>query len=118
VERLPFQGGSFTGAVSTFPSEYIIDPEALHEVARVLQAAGAFVIIPAASIVGGSIGDRLVTRLLRLTGDASDFAQSITRILRTSPFTFAVERVEAEHSLVVRIVCRTPPALVTAGTSD
>lgn len=38
VQRLPFVGGSFDTIISTFPSEYILDPVALHELARLLRS--------------------------------------------------------------------------------
>jgi ubiquinone/menaquinone biosynthesis C-methylase UbiE len=46
AQALPFADASFNSAVSTFPSDYIVDPLTLSEIARVLRPGGRLVIIP------------------------------------------------------------------------
>jgi ubiquinone/menaquinone biosynthesis C-methylase UbiE len=46
AQSLPFPGASFDSLVSTFPSEYIAEDEALVELARVLKPGGRLVIVP------------------------------------------------------------------------
>lgn len=46
AQALPFRDGAFAGCVSTFPSEYILDPSTLAEARRVLGPRGKLVIIP------------------------------------------------------------------------
>jgi SAM-dependent methyltransferase len=46
AQALPFPDASFDSLVSTFPSEYIAEPETLAELARVLIPGGRLVIVP------------------------------------------------------------------------
>lgn len=51
AQRLPFADNSFDNVVSTFPSEYIYDPETIAEVARVLRPDGRLIVIEGASLL-------------------------------------------------------------------
>ncbi len=46
AQALPFPDDCFDSVISTFPSDYIADPETLREAARVLRPGGRFVIVP------------------------------------------------------------------------
>lgn len=48
TQALPYASGSFDSIVSTFPSEYIFDPQTLSEVRRVLRNSGKLIVLPAA----------------------------------------------------------------------
>ncbi|MGA7671138.1 MAG: methyltransferase domain-containing protein [Nitrolancea sp.] len=43
--RLPLQSGSIGSCVSTFPSGFILQPETLNEIARVLRRGGVFLVV-------------------------------------------------------------------------
>lgn len=51
AQSLPFSPGSFDSVVSTFPSEYIYDPDTIAEVARVLRPGGRLIVIEGASLL-------------------------------------------------------------------
>ena len=51
AQRLPFAGASFDTVVSTFPTEYIYDPAALAEIARVLRPGGRLVVVLGAALL-------------------------------------------------------------------
>lgn len=51
VRRLPFGDGSFDTVVSTFPTEYIFDPQTAHEIARVLRTGGRLVVVLGAALM-------------------------------------------------------------------
>lgn len=51
VQHLPFLGESFDTVVSTFPTEYIHEPAALREVARVLCPGGRLVVVLGAGLL-------------------------------------------------------------------
>ncbi len=45
TQALPFLSGAFCNVLSTFPSNYIADPETLAEVRRILNPAGRWVVL-------------------------------------------------------------------------
>ncbi len=51
AQHLPFADASFDTVVSTFPSEYIYDPDTIDEVARVLRPGGRLVVIEGANLL-------------------------------------------------------------------
>ncbi|MDQ2887433.1 MAG: class I SAM-dependent methyltransferase [Chloroflexota bacterium] len=51
AQRLPFSAASFDTVVSTFPSEYIYDPDTIAEVERVLRPGGRLVVIEGANLL-------------------------------------------------------------------
>ncbi len=51
AQRLPFADNSFDNVISTFPSEYIYDPETIAEVARVLRPGGRLIVIEGANLL-------------------------------------------------------------------
>ena len=50
-QHLPFSNESFDTVVSTFPSEYIYDPDTIAEVARVLRPGGRFIVVEGANLL-------------------------------------------------------------------
>ena len=71
VQDLPFGSGSFTAVLSTFPTDYILDPETLAAVWRVLAENGRFIIIPEGHLTRHGILHKFITFLFRITGQAS-----------------------------------------------
>jgi SAM-dependent methyltransferase len=55
VRALPFAGASFDSVVSTFPTDYIADPRALAEIARVLRPGGRLVLVLGATLLPTSL---------------------------------------------------------------
>lgn len=55
VQKLPFAGASFDTVVSTFPTEYIADPAALAEIARVLRPDGRLIVVLGATLMPKSV---------------------------------------------------------------
>lgn len=51
AQRLPFSNESFDTVVSTFPSEYIYDPNTIAEIDRVLRPGGRVIIIEGANLL-------------------------------------------------------------------
>lgn len=51
AQHLPFSNTSFDTVVSTFPSEYIYDPNTIAEVERVLRPAGRLIVIEGANLL-------------------------------------------------------------------
>lgn len=68
AQRLPFRSGAFASVISTFPTDFIIAPETLHEVYRVLQPGGRFVVVPTVRFTGGGVIARVIDGLYTITG--------------------------------------------------
>lgn len=66
VQALPFADSAFDSVISTFPTDYIADPAALAEIARVLRPGGRLVIVLGASLLPARLALRPLVALQRL----------------------------------------------------
>ncbi len=55
VQDLPFADASFDTVTSTFPTEYIYDPLAIREIARVLRPGGRLVVVEGAMLLPATL---------------------------------------------------------------
>jgi len=60
AQGLPFPDATFHRVVATFPTEYILDPQTLHEVARVLRPRGRLDVLLSASSVFLDLAERVL----------------------------------------------------------
>jgi len=51
AQGLPFSDATFDTVVSTFPSEYIYDPDTISEIARILRPGGRLLVIEGANLL-------------------------------------------------------------------
>jgi ubiquinone/menaquinone biosynthesis C-methylase UbiE len=68
VQTLPFAPASFDTVLATFPTDYIIAPETLASIHRVLTSNGRLVIVPEGHLTGGRTLHRLIAWLFVITG--------------------------------------------------
>jgi ubiquinone/menaquinone biosynthesis C-methylase UbiE len=66
AQALPFADSSFDSVVSTFPNEYIADPQTLTDLARVLRPGGRLVVVPGGRLHPRDTGTRLMEGVARL----------------------------------------------------
>jgi SAM-dependent methyltransferase len=78
VQALPFADASFDTAVSTFPTDYIADPAALREIARVLRPSGRLVIVLGASLLPARAIVRPLVTLQRLVYGRSSARSAVS----------------------------------------
>ena len=71
AQALPFRDGCLDSAVATFPTEFIIAPETLSEVYRVLQPGGRLVIVPIGTLTAGGLLRVALEWAYRITGQRS-----------------------------------------------
>jgi SAM-dependent methyltransferase len=74
AQHLPFSNTSFDTIVSTFPSEYIYDPDTIAEVERVLRPGGRLIVVEGANLLPiGFVQPFLVIVQMLVYGPASVF---------------------------------------------
>jgi ubiquinone/menaquinone biosynthesis C-methylase UbiE len=67
AQQLPFPDASFANVVATFPTEFILDPQTLTSVARVLQPGGCLVVVAMGYLKGPGPMRRFIDWLYRIT---------------------------------------------------
>jgi ubiquinone/menaquinone biosynthesis C-methylase UbiE len=77
AQQLPFPKTSFEQVVSTFPTPFVLAPETIKEVHRVLIPGGEFFIIPEARITGGNIVHKVASWLFKVTGQTSELFETV-----------------------------------------
>jgi ubiquinone/menaquinone biosynthesis C-methylase UbiE len=111
AQVLPFPSGHFTTIVSTFPTEFIVDPATVREFRRVLKEGGRVIFIPAATIIPGGLADRLAGWLFDITGQSTTPAQGwpprLTQTYQAAGFNLRIERRPLPRSLVWVVVAET-----------
>ena len=105
VQALPFASRAFDSLLSTFPTEFIVDPAALAEFWRVLRPGGVLVCVPAAHITGLGLPDRFAEWLFRITGQSnSEWYQPLLKHFERAGFTARLERVALPRSVALVLI--------------
>ena len=68
AQELPLASESFDSVLSTFPTEFVVHPDTLSAVWRVLRAGGRFVIVPEGHLTGQGPLNRFIEWLYVVTG--------------------------------------------------
>ena len=68
VQALPFGTAVFHTVLSTFPTDYIVDPDTLAAIYRVLKADGRLVVVPEGHLTGTGGLHRFIDWLFQITG--------------------------------------------------
>jgi ubiquinone/menaquinone biosynthesis C-methylase UbiE len=105
VQALPLASQSFASLIATFPTDFILDPQAVAEFYRVLRPAGRLIIVPVAHITGPALPDRWARWLFRVTAQASEaWLEPLNRLYAPLGFSVRVERATLPRSVVTVIV--------------
>ncbi len=104
AQALPFPECTFATLLSTFPTEFILDPESLLEARRTLQPEGQYRVVPMAEIRGSGFLDRMAAWLFRATGQYADLPPSWTDPISEAGFVVRRDDVLLERSRVIRLV--------------
>ena len=104
AQVLPFRNACFTAVVATFPTEFILDPATLREVARVLRSEGRLVIVPWALPRGSDPLSRFLGWLYRATGQTGPPYPRWEAGLKEAGFAPRVIRERIRDSEVMLIV--------------
>ncbi len=106
VQRLPFAAESFAAVISTFPTDFIIAPETLAEVNRLLKPGGVLIVVPNAQITGGGRLGSVIEWLYRITGQRPTSPSQVSLAAFFAPFQVEVFAEVCPRSSVTVIVAR------------
>lgn len=104
AQALPFADNSFQKIVSTFPSEYIVDPLTLAEINRVLEPGGQAIILALAWITGNKLLERAAGSLFHITGQAPEWEDRFLDPVKKAGFQAHVDWIDLKSSRLVIIV--------------
>jgi SAM-dependent methyltransferase len=93
VRHLPFLSASFDTVVSTFPTEYIYESAALHEIARVLRPGGRLIVVLGAGLLPTRLGLLPLVGIQRLVYGRSSPSSRRTCVLSTETAALPLESV-------------------------
>lgn len=104
AQALPFRDGAFSDVAATFPTEYIIDPATVREVARVLEAEGALSVVAAVRFRGVDLTSRFLRWLYQVTGQGEPLPHEGEAILQKSALLLQASWIPVQRGeiLVVR----------------
>lgn len=121
TQKMPFADHSFDCIVSTFPSEYIFDPDTLSECSRVLRTDGKMVVLLTARIIAGGGWRRVVgwfSRIpFRLPGAFSVMGK-ITERFNACGFQASISWIPSLDSELMVVLARLEPGQNPADTSE
>jgi ubiquinone/menaquinone biosynthesis C-methylase UbiE len=106
AQQLPFPGDTFAAVVSTFPTDFIVQSETLHEVYRVLQPAGQFIIVPNGVLTNGGVSGAGIEWLYRITGQRGETSLNLQEFFASYGFDANMVLEECPRSLAQVIVAR------------
>ena len=85
--HLPFPTGSFEAVVSTFPTEFIIRPDTLREIHRVLRKGGRLVVVPNGILRLTNPLSRFLEWLYQITGQRGPWPGDPVQAFREAGFS-------------------------------
>ena len=110
-QSLPFGTGTFDTVVAAFPAPYIIEPETIEAIRRVLRPGGRLVVVLEAELTGSDPALRALEWLFTITGQRSNAGPYHSRndnvwpeILSDHGFSVTVHDVSLPDSCVVVVV--------------
>jgi ubiquinone/menaquinone biosynthesis C-methylase UbiE len=104
AQALPFSTGCFSAVVSTFPTEFIVDPATLREVYRVLKPGGRLVVVFSGVLKSGGAAKEALELAYRVTGQRGPWPVNIEQRIADAGFKAEVVIEELERSTVLLFV--------------
>ena len=106
--RLPIQSDSIAAIVCTFPTSFILQPQALMEVQRVLKPDAPAVIVLAGLLTCGGLRAQLIRGLYRLAGQAcgDNVDEELLSLFRAPGLSAEAHTLPLDGSLVQIVLLR------------
>lgn len=118
AQQLPFPDGRFPAVVSTFPTDFIIDPLTIQEAYRVLQPGGRFVFVPNGAFTGRGVAKESLEAVYRATGQRGAWPEDVLARFEAAGFTLsqAIEPCRISAAYVMIAHKGAPPEAIQMST--
>ena len=105
ARALPFAAEAFHQVALTFPSEYVLHPDALLEIQRILVAGGVATVLPLAWITGRKPWEQLVAWVNHVTGQTPEWTESSLAPLKQAGFdaSWEMKQFSSSHILLIHL---------------
>ena len=108
AQALPFAPGQFRAIVSTFPTDFIVDPATLAEAYRVLVPGGRLVVVFGGLLTGGDAADHALEWAYRVTGQRSPWPVALEPRFTAAGFRARIVTETLPHSTALLLVADKP----------
>jgi len=103
-EALPFADAQFPAVISTFPTEFILAPDTLREVHRVLAPGGRLIVVFNGLLTQGGAARQALEAAYRVTGQRGPWPEHIAPRLEATGFNAHVGVEELPRSVALLLV--------------
>ncbi|NPV68538.1 MAG: class I SAM-dependent methyltransferase [Anaerolineae bacterium] len=104
AQHLPFAAESFPAVVSTFPTDFIVDPQTAREVYRVLKPGGRLVVVANGVLTGGGLLRHVLEWAYRVTGQRGPWPVEPLQLYEAAGFQVQRVEVPCQRSVALVIV--------------
>ncbi len=108
AQTLPFPDESFSAVVSTFPTEFIVDPTTIREIYRILSPGGRLVFVPNGVLTKGGLAREGLEAAYRATGQRGPWPVRIEDAFGAAGFKLSAFTETAKRSIAQVIVAEKP----------
>ena len=100
AQALPFPDAKFAAVISTFPTEFIVDPATLRDVHRVLAPGGRLVVVFGGTLADQNAASEALELAYRVTGQRGPWPDGIEDRFAEAGFTLEMIAEELDRSVV------------------
>lgn len=108
AQALPFADARFPAVISTFPTEFIAEPETLAEIYRVLAPGGRLIVVFNGVLTGGGAARAALDLAYRVTGQRGPWPEAVTTRVEAAGFRARVVVEELPRSAALLLVADKP----------
>lgn len=106
AQHLPFADESFAAIVSTFPTNFIMQPDTLKETYRVLQSDGHMIVVLSGVMISSDWLTKFIEFLYKITGQREEIDFDPENYFGGYGFTIEVLREPCKNSIAELIILR------------